>query len=119
MRTIVLALALAAIGGAGCRSGGPPPPPPPHPGAGGDHQVINANAVFGNASVTALMLGCAGRTTLAQGVAVVNDGCFSGDTNVVLCTDASAPNPVMCAPHKGSLAVAGTGADTINYARIR
>jgi hypothetical protein len=118
MRTTVIALAIVALGGASCRLGAPPPPPP-HPGAGGNVQAINANTVFGNARVTAMMLACAGRTTLANGVAVVKDGCFSGDTNVVLCTDSTAPNPVMCEPHKGSLAVAGTGTDTINYARIR
>jgi N-acetylglucosamine kinase-like BadF-type ATPase len=56
---------------------------------------------------------------LAQGTAMVNDSCFTGDTNVVLCTDATAANAVECAAGKGKLTVAGTGSDLINYARAR
>ncbi len=80
---------------------------------------LTANTVFGNSSVTDLTLVCAGRIALTQGVASINDNCFTGDTNVVVCTDSTSPSPVMCAPHKGSLAIAGTGTDTINYARVR
>ncbi|MGH7781939.1 MAG: hypothetical protein ACREQR_19140 [Candidatus Binataceae bacterium] len=118
MKTTVLALAIIALGSAGCRFGGPPLHPP---GKGGstDVHALTANTVFGNSSVTDLTLECAGRIALAQGVASVEDACFSGDTNVVVCTDSSSPSPVMCAPHKGSLAIAGTGTDTISYARIR
>ena len=62
---------------------------------------------------------CAGRTTLEQGIATVKDECFTGDSNVVLCTDNSAPNPVKCSPGKGELRIGGTGSDAISYARLR
>jgi len=118
MKTMALAIAIIALGSAGCRFGGPPPHPP---GKGGSNNVhaLTANTVFGNSIITDLTLECAGRVVLTQGVASIDDACFSGDTNVVVCTDSSSPSPVMCAPHKGSLAIAGTGADTINYARIK
>ena len=118
MKTMTLAIAIIALGSAGCRFGGPPPHPP---GKGGSNNVhaLTANTVFGNSIITDLTLECAGRVALTQGVASIDDACFSGDTNVVVCTDSSSPSPVMCAPHKGSLAIAGTGADTINYARIK
>jgi hypothetical protein len=120
MKTTVLAIAIAtiALGSAGCRFGGPPPHPPGKEGSSDVH-ALTANTVFGNSSVTDLTLECAGRIALTQGVASIEDNCFSGDTNVVVCTDSSSPSPVMCAPHKGSLAIVGTGADTINYARIK
>ena len=78
-----------------------------------------ANSFFGGASVTAMVDECAGRVHLAQGAATINDSCFTGDTNVVLCTDATAANAVECAAGKGKLALAGTGTDLINYARVR
>jgi hypothetical protein len=56
---------------------------------------------------------------LEQGAATVNDNCFTGDTNVVLCTDASSANAVQCAATNGKLALAGNGSDLINYARVR
>jgi len=37
----------------------------------------------------------------------------------VLFTDVSPANPVRCAPAKGTLLVAGTGQDTISYARVK
>ena len=80
---------------------------------------VNAFAMFGASNVNVVAVPCAARVQLQQGSAIVKDGCFTGDTNVVLCTDVSAPNPVMCAPHKGELAVAGSSSDTVSYARIR
>ena len=56
---------------------------------------------------------------LEQGAATVNDGCFTGDTNVVLCTDATSASPIQCTASSGKLTLAGTGADLINYARVR
>ncbi len=78
-----------------------------------------ANSFFGGVNVTAMDLICAGRVQLAQGNATVNDSCFTGDTNVVLCTDASAANAVQCTASNGKLALAGNGSDLINYARVR
>ena len=80
---------------------------------------INANSVFGDVKVAAVPDLCAGRVQLAQGAATVNDSCFTGDTNVVLCTDSTAANAVECAAANGKLALAGTGSDLINYARVR
>jgi hypothetical protein len=62
---------------------------------------------------------CAGRVTLEQGGATVEDECFTGDSNVVLCTDNSTVNPVKCSPGKGELRISGTGRDAISYARLR
>ena len=45
--------------------------------------------------------------------------CFTGDTNVVLCTDASSASAVQCAAANGKLVLAGNGSDQINYARVR
>ena len=80
---------------------------------------ISAVGIFGGAQVTVAPTACAGRATLTQGSAEVKDGCFTGDTNVVLCTDVTNANPVRCAPEAGSLLVAGSGSDVIAYARMR
>ena len=82
-------------------------------------QNIAASSVFGDARVTAVPNLCAGRVKLAQGVATINDSCFTGDTNVVLCTDTTGANAVQCAAANGKLELAGTGSDLINYARVR
>jgi hypothetical protein len=80
---------------------------------------VSANSFFGSVRITAQMNQCAGRTQLAQGVATLKDSCFTGDTNVVVCTDSTAANPVRCAAGEGQLEITGTGTDTINYARVR
>lgn len=82
------------------------------------HQVF-AQSLFGSPRVALTPNLCAGRATLQRGSATVNDSCFTGDTNVVLCTDVSAANPVMCAPSKDLLSIAGTGTDAISYARVK
>lgn len=75
--------------------------------------------MFGSANLNELGIVCAGRVELKQGAATVTDSCFTGDTNVVLCADMTAANPVMCAPGKGLLALTGTGGDVVSYARVR
>ncbi len=118
---IAIAISIILIG-----CGGPKPPPPEHGasdkaaerGTWSSRDIV-ANSVFGDVSVRATPDLCAGRAKLERGVAMVNDACFSGDTNVVVCTDTTAPNAVMCAPRKGALAVAGTGNDEVSYARVR
>ncbi len=121
MRAEVAAAAIALLTAAGCHHG--PVPAPAH--GRGEHpgvvatDNISANSFFGDVKVTAMSAACAGRVQLAQGVATLKDGCFSGDTNVVLCTDSTAPNPVRCAAGDGQLEISGTGADVINYARVR
>ncbi len=123
MKIAIMAAALLALGAVGCDHGAPPPPRPgglhARAGVGGDYHRAIANTVFGDSSITEMEVNCAGRTALSQGSATVNDACFTGDTNVVLCTDSAAPNPVMCSPEKGSLRISGTGSDLISYARIR
>jgi predicted small lipoprotein YifL len=108
----------------------PVPLPPPSPGHGPAAEKagkaerafsdnISANSFFGSNVISVTSNICAGRIKLDRGAALVNDGCFTGDTNVVVCTDASAPNAVMCSARKGALAIAGSGSDEISYARVR
>jgi hypothetical protein len=120
--TILAALSLFALLGSGCGRG-PHPEPPGRPGESGagpnqSHDVF-ANSVFGSVDVKETTNLCAGRVQLAQGNATVNDTCFTGDTNVVLCSDASSASAVQCAATNGKLVLAGNGSDQINYARVR
>jgi len=92
---------------------------PGGPAGARESRDVIANSFFGGVNVTAMDLQCAGRVQLTQGAATVNDTCFTGDTNVVLCTDASSANAVQCAAANGKLALAGNGSDLINYARVR
>ncbi len=84
-----------------------------------DVHGVWANSVFGSVAVKETANLCAGHAQLAQGSATVNDTCFTGDTNVVLCSDASSANAVQCAAANGKLVIAGNGSDLINYARVR
>ena len=88
----------------------------------GDHYYggsVNVNNAFGRAQVSVISNLCAGRAVLVQGSATIEDGCFTGDTNIVVCTDVSSANPLRCAPQKGSLLIEGHSGDTISYARVR
>ena len=120
--TIVAALSLFALLGSGCGRGPHPEIPPPHGEPGSklnQSRDIIANSFFGGVNVTAMDLMCAGRVQLAQGTASVKDTCFTGDTNVVLCTDTSSASAVQCVAANGKLVLAGNGSDQINYARVR
>jgi hypothetical protein len=122
MRPIIVALGLSAlIAGAGCGRGPHPGPPAPGESGAGPHDVhgIWANSVFGSVDIKETEDVCAGRVRLEQGAATIKDACFTGDTNVVLCTDASSASAVSCAASNGKLALAGTGSDLINFARVR
>ncbi len=116
----MIALALCA-GCVGCGNPRQDAPTPSSRSAGSrpDSHNINSNSVFGSSTVTVTANVCAGRTTLQQGTASIDDSCFTGDTNVVLCTNVSALNPVRCDPHPHSLEVFGVGNDTISYARVK
>jgi len=120
--TIVAALSLFALLGSGCGRG-PHPEPQGRPGESGaapnDFHGVSANSVFGSVDIKETTDLCAGRVQLSQGNATVNDTCFTGDTNVVLCTDASSASAVQCAATNGKLVLAGNGSDQINYARVR
>jgi len=98
-REIVLALGLVTLVGCDSRN--------------------TARTVFGRADVHIMEASCAGKIALAQGGAAVRDACFSGDTNIVLCTNESKPNPVRCKATSEVLTIEGTGEDVIDYARIR
>ena len=120
--TIVAALSLFALVGSGCGRGPHPGPPPMHgesDSPSNDVHGVWANSVFGSVDVKQTANLCAGRVQLAQGNATVNDTCFTGDTNVVLCSDASSASAVQCAAANGKLVLAGNGSDQINYARVR
>lgn len=120
MRIVVAAIAMIGLIGSGCgnpRQGGKEKP--------GEAQSVNAsnnitaNSMFGSVDIHQMAVQCAGRVKLTQGSAAVNDNCFSGETNVVLCTDATAANPVRCSPTAAKLTIAGTSDDVISYARVR
>jgi len=120
--TIVATLAAIALLGSGCGRG-PHPEPAGRPGESGvgskeSHDVF-ANSVFGSVDVKETTNLCAGRVQLAQGNATVNDTCFTGESNVVLCSDASSASAVQCAAANGKLVLAGKRSDQINYARVR
>jgi hypothetical protein len=84
------------------------------------NDIVNAFGIFGGASVTKLtVIACAGRITLNNGSATVKDACFSGDTNVVVCTDTTSISAVRCSPGAGALQIGGSGSDVIAYARMR
>jgi len=80
---------------------------------------LNAASFFGAANIRVDPVQCAGRIALTQGEATVHDDCFSGDTNVVVCTDATSASPVKCTPGPGALSIAGNANDIISYARMR
>jgi hypothetical protein len=81
--------------------------------------TINTSGFLGDTSVNVNIGLCAGLVTMKQGEAIVRDDCFTGQTNVVLCTDTTTASPIRCAPSPGSLLVAGNGNDVVSYARIR
>ena len=110
MRTMILPLLFAgALIGTSCRTA-PAVIRISGSGAGADSK--------GEITVSSGEL-CAGRVSLSGGVAEVQDSCFTGDTDVVVCTDSTSINPVRCSPHSGALAIGGSGSDVIAYARMR
>src|SRR5690242_13527760 len=82
-------------------------------------QDITALGMFGGANVSVNQFLCAGRITLNNGAAMLKDSCFSGDSNVVVCSDMSNANAVRCTPSPGALSVGGSGSDVISYARLK
>ncbi len=109
MRNYLSVLVISSLLAGGCYMAVPAPPPP-------TPTTVTTWGPFGGMSINTGM--CAGQVTLNGGLASVSDPCFTGSTNVVLCTDTTAPNPVRCAAAPGALSVSGTGADVIAYARV-
>jgi hypothetical protein len=119
MRKTVTVLACGLILGA-MSCGNPAMPRADKKGGGSaDFHGIFSNSVFGASTINITPSVCAGRATLQQGSASVADSCFTGDTNVVLCTNVTGLNPVRCTPRQGSLAIVGIGDDQISYARVK
>jgi hypothetical protein len=109
MRTWIILLAFSSLMAAGCFSYSVPPPPP---------TTMSAWSPTGSFSFSSGG-NCAGQTTLVGGLANVTEACFSGPTDVVVCSDNTLPNPVRCTPSAGSLSLSGTGSDSISYARLK
>jgi hypothetical protein len=114
MRTTVvigsLSLMLAAPFAAGCVQIPPEPAPPP--------ATITSYGPFGGFTMSS-GANCAGHATLTNGSATIQDSCFTGAENIVLCTDTSAPVAASCSPGSGRLRISGFGNDTIAYARVK
>ena len=109
MRILKILIALSALLAGGCFTYSAPPPPPTSMSAwspGGGFSFSSGGT-------------CAGQVSLVGGFATVTDACFDSSYNVVLCSDNTLPNPVKCTPASGSLSLAGTGNDSISYARLK
>jgi hypothetical protein len=120
MRRLVAIVAISALVASGC--GNPRQDSDKRPGearALNASNNISANSVFGPVEIRSVPDLCAGHVRLANGTATVNDACFTGDTNVVLCTDTTSPSAVQCSASNGKLMLAGAGTDFISYARVR
>jgi hypothetical protein len=77
------------------------------------------NNSFGGGNLQVFANVCAGKVRLTQGGATVNDLCFTGDTNIVICSDITSVNPVRCEPKRGTLVVEGHASDDIAFARVK
>jgi len=85
----------------------------------GCNRSNTAHSVFGPANLHVQEAICAGKAALIHGSASIHDARFSGDTNVVLCTNETHLNPVRCKATSGALMIESNGNDVINYGRIR
>jgi hypothetical protein len=111
MCRIVTILTFAAVIMSGCLQVQPQPPIPP--------ATMSSWGPLGGMTVSSGAT-CAGRATLLNdGTASISDSCFTGDDNIVMCTDTTGVNPVKCAPAYGNLSISGTAGDTIAYVRLR
>lgn len=111
MRSLTVALALAGLLAAGCQHGSS------QSGAASGH--MTALGLFGGANIIVNQYLCAGRVALSNGAGAVKDSCFTGDSNIVMCTDVTGANPVRCTPAAGELSVGGSGSDVISYVRMK
>jgi hypothetical protein len=110
MRWIVQCFAIIALTMGGCLQVQPQPPIPP--------ATMSSWGPLGGFTMTS-GVNCAGYVTVSGRETSVSAACFTGSDNIVMCTDATAANPVMCMPGNGYLTVSGTVGDTISYARAR
>jgi hypothetical protein len=110
MRWTTATVMMVAIAIQGCLQVAPQPAVPP--------TTMTSWSPMGGFSMSS-GAACAGHALLTNGSATVNDSCFTGADNIVMCTDTTAPNPMRCSPAEGSLSVAGAPGDTISYARVK
>jgi hypothetical protein len=110
MGRIIRLFTVIALTTAGCLQVQPQPPVPP--------TTMSSWGPLGGFTMTSGS-NCAGYTTLNTSEASIRASCFTGSDNIVMCTDATAANPVMCMPGDGNLTVSGTVGDNISYARVR
>lgn len=94
---------------AGCLQVQPQPTPP---------ATISSWSPLGGFTVSS-GANCGGHVTLTTTTATVNDVCFTGASDVVLCTDTTSVAPVKCTSGYGILTVTGTSGDVISYARVK
>jgi hypothetical protein len=107
MRHLILLLAMLLTG---CFQLQSPPTPPP--------TTISSWSPLGGFSMSS-GASCAGHAILIAGSATINDPCFTGSSNVVLCTDTTSAAAVACSPGSGILTITGTRDDSVAYARVR
>jgi hypothetical protein len=123
MRIAIAAIVVSAMLAQGCghpqHGTGNEPLKPGEKSAWTASNNVSANSFFGAVNIRTAPNLCAGRIQLEQGSATVKDSCFTGDTNVVLCTDSTAASAIRCASGVGNLQLTGSGNDLINYARVR
>jgi len=105
---IFAVIALTTAGG--CLQVQPQPPVPP--------TTMSSWGPLGGFTMTSGS-NCAGYATLSSKQTSVSASCFTGGDNIVMCTDTTAANPVMCMPGDGHLTISGTAGDIISYARVR
>jgi hypothetical protein len=110
MGRIIQLFALIALTTAGCFQVQPQPPVP--------LTTMSSWGPLGGFTMTSGS-NCAGYATLSNRESSVSASCFTGSDNIVMCTDATAANPVMCMPGNGYLTISGTAGDDISYARVR
>jgi hypothetical protein len=110
MRGIIRLLAAIALTLGGCLQVQPQPAVPP--------TTMSSWGPMGGFTMTSGS-SCAGSVALSMQEMSVSASCFTGDDNIVMCTDTTAPNPVMCRPANGYLTIAGTIGDTVSYVRLR
>ena len=103
-------LFFTALALSGCLNVAPQPPLP--------STTMSSWGPYGGFSMASGAI-CSGHALLTGGGASVNDPCFTGDDNIVMCTDTTSPSAVRCAPGAGVLNLQGTPGDTIAYARVR
>ena len=111
MRKIITTLAFTGVIAGGCLQVQPQPPIPP--------ATMSSWGPLGGFTMSSGAT-CAGHVTLLNdGAASVSDSCFTGDDNIVMCTDTTGANPVKCTPAYGNLSISGAAGDTISYVRVR